>query len=362
MLLVNQFNHSTDLLVAKLHQIYKTCQSKEDCILNIYDYMGRLTMDVIAKVAFGLDLNSVEDDETPFAKAVYATLLGFSQGQRDPLLRWKPWRKKDVHNVHNAIDMLRKVGREAIQARLDLMMSSKQSGSDSHIPDDVLSYIIGLNEKFPSVYDVEEQLDDFCTIFIAGQETTANALTWALKELGRNPEWKSSLVEEAEAILGSKDFVEMEDLNKLKETEKVMKEVLRLYPPVQLIARISAEKIQDFGEGKHVLPKDTDLMISVFGTHRHPDLWENPDGFDPSRWDRVSPSQDRFAFIPFSGGSRNCIGQVFAQFEAKIILSRFLRNFDFELVPPVLEGHHAFVELLTLKPAEGLKILLKAKD
>jgi hypothetical protein len=88
---------------------------------------------------------------------------------------------------------------------------------------------------------VEEQLDDFCTIFIAGQETTANALTWALKELGRNPEWKSSLVEEAEAILGSKDFVEMEDLNKLKETEKVMKEVLRLYPPVQLIGEFHGQ-------------------------------------------------------------------------------------------------------------------------
>jgi cytochrome P450 len=196
-------------------------------------------------------------------------------------------------------------------------------------------------------FETEEMVDQVAIFFLAGHETSASALAWALYLMARYPEWQEQVSTEAQ-ILTSSDF---SLISKLRISRDVFRETLRLYPPVPMMVRENTcpESFRD-----RDVKTGSQLVISPWHLHRHERLWDNPDGFDPSRWGTENGKQcQRDAFIPFSAGSRVCTGAGFAMVEGVLLLSRLLRDFRVELVderPPVPVAH------LTVRSKDGIRL------
>lgn len=192
--------------------------------------------------------------------------------------------------------------------------------------------------------------DEAMTLFLAGHETTANALSWALVLLSRNPAARRSLEEEVDAVLGGL-APGAGDLPRLGFTRRVIEETLRLYPPAWAIGRRSLGPDE---LGPFEVPAGTDVLISPLVTQRHPAFWEDPEGFDPDRFlpERAS-GRHRFAYLPFGGGPRLCIGNSFAMMEAQIVLATLVSRVRLALVP----GWPVEAEpTVTLRPRRSLEM------
>jgi cytochrome P450 len=198
--------------------------------------------------------------------------------------------------------------------------------------------------------------DEVMTFLAAGYETTARALTWAFYLLDRNPEEGRKLREELERVLDGRTPA-YEDLPRLVYTKMFVQESMRLYPPVWGLARRAKGEDEI---GGHRVPKGSRLIISSYVTHRHPAFWENPEKFDPERFTpERSEGRPRYAYFPFGGGPRQCIGVNFATMEATLITAMVAQRFDLSLVP----GHPVEPQAnLTLKLRCGLPMVLKKSN
>jgi cytochrome P450 len=193
--------------------------------------------------------------------------------------------------------------------------------------------------------------DEVMTFLAAGYETTARALAWTFYLLDRNPEQGRKLREELARVLGGRPPT-YEDLPRLVYTKMFVQESMRLYPPVWGLARRA--RVED-EIGGHRVPKGSRLIISSYVTHRHPAFWENPEKFDPEHFTpERSEGRPRYAYFPFGGGSRQCIGINFATMEATLITAMVAQCFDLSLVP----GHPVEPQAtLTLKPRYGMPMV-----
>ncbi|HSQ61826.1 MAG TPA: cytochrome P450, partial [Polyangiaceae bacterium] len=190
--------------------------------------------------------------------------------------------------------------------------------------------------------------DELITMVAAGHETTANALSFALYLLSKHPDWLRAVRKEADDVLGDR-APRFEDVRRLTTTAMVVEETLRLYPPAWMFERQAQEDDVIAGYG---IPKDTVVGISPFVLHRSPALWENPEGFDPLRFSpEAKEARHKYAYLPFGGGPRTCIGNVFAMTEATVVLAMIVRSFRLELLP----GHVLELDpLITLRPKGAL--------
>ena len=175
--------------------------------------------------------------------------------------------------------------------------------------------------------DIQEEVDTF---MFAGHDTSSITLMWGIYLLGRNPEKQQKLHDELDAVFGDdRDCdVTTEHLRELPYMDLVLKEVLRMYPPAPFIGRKLAEDLVVDGWR---IPKGHDVMINIYFLHRHPDVWEDPDSFVPERFEaekRLESKRSPFAYVPFSAGARNCVGQRFAVLEQKVVLAKLFRKFN----------------------------------
>ncbi|MDE0304716.1 MAG: cytochrome P450 [Albidovulum sp.] len=198
----------------------------------------------------------------------------------------------------------------------------------------------------------DELRDNLITFILAGHETTALSLAWSLYLLAFDPSWQRQVRVEAQSVLNGR-IATAEDVSKLVLTRQVIEEALRLYPPSAMLARTARER--DTVGGRQVLPGDT-LFIPIYALHRNHCFWSDPDRFNPGRFADRS-SIDKFAFLPFGGGMRICIGASFALMEAVIILSSVVSKYKFALLPgqepePVM--------ILTLRPKGGVLLKVEA--
>ena len=197
--------------------------------------------------------------------------------------------------------------------------------------------------------------------FVAGSETTGNAMTWLAYTLSQNQDWQEKCRKEIIEVCGDKIDVEWDDIGKLKNLHLCIKETLRLYPIAPNIGRTVNSPItfvDPYDTNKVVrLNKGTTVVLSIFALHRHPDFWENPDLFDPERF---TPERSRgrpsFAYLPFSASSRNCIGQQFAMHEIKVSFAQILRKYK---LLPVSDFSPTMVPEVTLKPKDYVYIKVK---
>ena len=192
--------------------------------------------------------------------------------------------------------------------------------------------------------------DQLLTMVVAGHDTSTALLAWALYVLGSHPEALETAQAEARAIL-TDDPPTVEQLKQLTFLDTVIKETLRLYPPLPVGNRRAAQDTQVDG---YPVPKDNRVMFPIFLAHRDPAYWDDPEAFCPARFD---PSQrgsapTAFTYVPFGAGPRNCIGATFAQVQAKAVLGKALCDFDLELLPGRVHPHMG----TTLEPRPGVKM------
>jgi cytochrome P450 len=190
------------------------------------------------------------------------------------------------------------------------------------------------------------------TALLAGHETTATGLTWTWYLLSKYPEVRARVQAEVNAVLSGRDLT-VADVAKLEYTHMVLQEVMRLYPPVWVVGR-SVTDDDELG-GYHV-PAGSHLLASPYVTHRHPDIWENPEGFDPERFRAASAERARFAYFPFGGGPRTCAGNHFAMLEAMLVIAMVSQRYNLDVVPGQTIQPHPRI---TLPPKHGLFVTVR---
>jgi cytochrome P450 len=199
--------------------------------------------------------------------------------------------------------------------------------------------------------DDRQLRDELVTLFVAGNETTALLLTWTWWLLDAHPEVDRRLRDELASVLGGRSPT-ADDLPRLVYTKMVIQEVLRLYPPAWILPRFAAHDAEIDG---YRIPAGSTVLLCPYATHRDPSIWDRPDAFDPERFTpERAAARHRYAYFPFGGGARQCIGNVFAIMEAQIILAVWMQRFRMRLAPehPPVVPHAA----TTLRSKHGVRM------
>ena len=198
--------------------------------------------------------------------------------------------------------------------------------------------------------DDQQLRDEIITMILAGHETTANLLSWTFHLLSKHPDIERRVRAEALAVLGDRDPV-LEDVKALEYTRMVIEEALRLYPPAWVFERqaVAADSLGGFP-----IEPGSIVALCPYVLHRHPDHWENPEGFDPERFSpERAANRPRYAYLPFGGGPRTCVGNHFAMMEAQILLAMIVREHRLELEP----SHKVELDpVITLRPKTGIRV------
>lgn len=216
-------------------------------------------------------------------------------------------------------------------------------------PDDLATKIMTTADpETGQRFGTQEMVDQVAIFFLAGHETSASALAWSLYLLALFPVWQDKVAAEVETVLGAR-APEFSDLSRLRLTRDVFREALRLYPPVPMMVRETTRPERFRGRD---IPLGSQVVISPWHLHRHDRLWDDPDGFDPARYDSESGKPClRNAFLPFSAGQRVCPGAGFAMIEGVLLLAMLVRAYRFDTVaerPPMPVAH------LTVRARDGI--------
>ena len=306
---------------------------------NIHDDMMAVTLEIVAQCLFGTEVTGVAErvghamhviTDRFMADASQALLIPF-----DLPGFLSPGRLRATNDLKLIINSIVRERRASQQPRADLLGTLLQvRDADGHPMSDA------------------QLRDEVMTLFLAGHETTAIALSWTCYLLAQHPEIEARLVEELRSVLGNREPTH-EDLGRLRYTEMILKESMRLYPAVWGIGR---RAIADCEIGGYRVAAGTNVFLFQSLTQRDPRFFSNPDAFDPERW-REDPVRSgkipRFAYFPFGGGPRVCVGASFAMLEATLLLAMIQQRFHLDLVP----GHPVEpLPSVTLRPKHGIRV------
>jgi cytochrome P450 len=305
-----------------------TIKAAEGLSLDAYKEMNQLTFRIIARTLFS---DSIDDQRLDQLSEMISTIQGYIIKEvRQPHKRWwfrlSGMRSKHIELAKGAKEMIREV--------------IKSRHSVSSIPDDLLTMLMESLYEDTGLPMEEDQLIDECLIlFVAGHETSANALSWMIYLLGNHPE----------------EYSRLQNANTEMQTiliRNVIEETMRLYPPAWVVDRTSLEEdeVIDFS-----FPRGTLWVIYIRGMHRNPEYWERPDEFIPDRWN--DPNLNKEAYMPFGAGPRLCIGEHFALMEMQLIATEIINKWNFVLKSKEV----AEKPLVTLRPGSGVYISITAR-
>ena len=253
-----------------------------------------------------------------------------------------PWNKK----FRNAIKTLNEIIHGIIEER-------RKTGEDKG---DLLSMLMQAQDEDTGEQMSNQQLrDEVMTIFLAGHETTATTLSWTLYLLSKHPDVRKKCEEEVKRTLNGRK-ANFEDTHRLPYLTQVIQESMRLYPPAWIFSRQTLEADEICG---YHIPKGSIVLVSPYAIHHWDRFWENPEGFDPERFtEEKNEKREKYSYIPFSAGPRQCIGNNFAMMEAQLILATILSKVECNLVP----GYKIEPEpLITLRPKNGIMMRIIEK-
>lgn len=316
-----------------------------DAPLDVAEEMMRLTLRIVGQALFSQDISGEADTVGESFTYLNQALTDRVRRPFSPPLNWPtPGNRR----FHYEVARLNQVVDEIILGRHSALRDKGQVGED------LLAMLLAARDEETGEGMSASQLRyEVMTLMLAGHETTANALSWTWYLLSQHPHVRQRLEGELSQSLGGR-MPGVEDVPHLPYTRQVIQEALRLYPPAWIISRraIQADEI-----GGYPIPANSLVDMSAYVTHRHPRYWPNPEVFDPERFapDRAE-ERPPFAYFPFGGGPRLCIGRNFALLEAQLILASVAQRFRLELLP----GHPVAPEpLITLRPRYGLKMVLR---
>jgi cytochrome P450 len=217
----------------------------------------------------------------------------------------------------------------------------------------VLSMLLGArDEESGAPLDEDELLGHVGVLFAAGHETSSSALTWTLFLLAQHPKFAADLLDELDAVLGD-DAPTVKQLARLPLLERVVKESMRVIPPVPLTWRVTAAPTL---LGGFPIPTGTEVSVSIYQTHHMPELYPEPERFDPRRWETIEPTV--FEYTPFGSGARMCIGVTFAMMELRIILAMVLQRFRLDCLPRPRVDRSG---LIVIAPKGGLPMIVRRR-
>jgi cytochrome P450 len=251
---------------------------------------------------------------------------------------------------------------ERSRAKLDrvvygLIEERRRSGKDEG---DLLSMLLLAQDEDGSQMTDKQVRDEALTLLLAGHETTANALTWCWYLLSQNADAEKRFHQEIDEVLKGQ-LPTFDDLPRLPYVTGVFAEALRLYPPAPNIGR---RVVNDYPIGEFTLPAKSIVLMSPYVVHRDPRWWSDPEKFEPARWSSPEGREEgekrpKFAYFPFGGGTRVCIGERFAWAEGVLVLATLGQKWRMRLVP----GHPVeSVARITLRPKYGMRMTLERRD
>lgn len=247
--------------------------------------------------------------------------------------------------------------RRAIRRLDQILQQLIDRRRDEPASDDALSLLVRARDEVDGGGLSDRQLrDEVMTLFLAGHETTANALTWTWHLLSQHPQVQAEVRREACQVLGEADPTPA-DLAHLKYTECVVREALRLYPPAYVIGR---RPLADLTIGRHFIPAGTNVLMSQWIVHRDPRWFDDPLQFRPQRWaDGLAGRIPKYAYFPFGGGPRLCIGNTFAMVEAVLVTAMIARRL---LLAPTQDARVPLLPAVTLRPAVPILLRVDAPE
>ncbi len=301
--------------------------------------MTRLTLEVVVKTLFNSDVSNDADH----VGAILSQIVKPFASQAT--LKWIADNRLPTPDHRRYFKAVSEIDRIVYR----IIAERRASGSDEG---DLLSMLLQAQDEDGSQMSDAQLRDEVMTLFLAGHETTALALSWSWYLLATNPQAEQKFHAELDEVLGRR-LPDVADLPNLKYTEMIAKEAMRLYPPAYAIGR---EAIEDTEIGGYRVPRGTQLFAFQWVTHRDPRYFERPNEFEPERW--ASESIQRmptYAYFPFGGGPRQCIGNYFAMMEVVLLMATIGQRFRFSLA----EGFQMEVlPVLSLRPKNGIKVKL----
>ncbi|MFC5409176.1 cytochrome P450 [Larkinella bovis] len=337
-LLVEGMNRETGELMARWKN--RTLEKP----LLISEEMMQLALAIVTHSLFSSDvknhLDNVSESITIIIETAYKELFNFF-----PITR--KWPTPRAIRYRRAVAKIEGIIYEIIHRRQTAALPAQ-----SH--DDLLGMLMEAQDDETGERMTNQQLrDEITTIFMAGHETTANALSWALYLLAKHPEVAAKVRDEINRVLGATRFPTVETLRELPYTTQVIQETMRLYPPAWIFGRQPLQSDQ-FGAYRLTVPGANGVLICPYLLHRDPRYWEKPDTFDPDHFrPEAVKLRPTYAYLPFGGGPRLCIGNHFAMMEMQIVLSLLVREFDFQ---PVDTREIRPEPGITLRPKGGLRL------
>ena len=344
--------------------------------VDVHHEMTKLTISIISNVLFGSNIGS---NTTAGIIHDMTILVGYFNHLRLPFIgniieKLPLASSRKFHTSRRRLDSL--IFAIIQEAKQNLMREDKMSGvsdsqpfndfeaKDRNNPRNLLSTLLLLDtrkrmigsDKTSTAMTIQQLRDEIMTLFLAGHETTANALTWTLYLISQNHQVETKIIEEIKLVLGNNRRPTVEDIPKFQYLRSVFTESLRLYPPAWAIGR---EAIDNVVMGGYTIPPGSVVIMSQYITHRDPRFFAEPNKFIPERWSpEMKSNLHKFAFFPFGGGSRVCMGEPLAWIEGILLLVTLLSNWKIELVP---EHPVVLSPLITLRPKYGMKMIIKRR-
>ncbi|MCS7020008.1 MAG: cytochrome P450 [Cytophagales bacterium] len=333
----------TNLMTATCSRIVKRWEHlPPGAVIDLSAELMRITLEIVTNALFSTDIS-------PKVERIYQYM--------GTLLEYAYYRIVSPLQLPEFVPTpgelrFRKARQEFDEIIYNLIAKRKQQTTPSR--HDLLDMLLASIDQDTQTGMTEEQLrDEIITLFMAGHETSANALAWCFYLLAQHPDVAMQMRQEINRVAAGKPM-SFEQLQALTFTKQVVQETLRLYPPAWVIGRKSLQPDTIAG---YQIPANRTVLISPYVTHRHPDLWEQPERFIPERFAkeevRKIAQPGKFQYLPFGGGARMCIGYNFAQTEMLLVLAVILPHYSMKL-----PSQHAVQAepLITLRPKKGLKM------
>lgn len=312
---------------------------REGEVRDIHRDMMRLTLEIVVKTLFNAD---VSGDADKVSEVLSKIVKPFAS---QATLKWIADNRLPT-STHRSFN---RSAKEIDEIVYRIIAERRASGSDEG---DLLSMLLSAHDDDGSQMTNRQLRDEVMTIFLAGHETVALTLSWTWFLLAQHPEVEKKSHEELDRVLGSR-LPTAEDVPHLKYTERIAKESMRLYPPAYGVGR---EAIEDCEIGGFRIPRKSQLFMFQWATQRDPRYFDEPETFHPERWtEEFSNRLPKYAYFPFGGGPRACIGNYFAMMETILLLATMGQRFRFSLLPdrPV-----TLFPAMSLRPKHGVEVTL----
>ncbi|KAL1914363.1 uncharacterized protein VTP21DRAFT_8943 [Calcarisporiella thermophila] len=327
---VKAYQHEMGVIGQETIRLFE--QFPPDKKIEILTYTTNLTFETIGRVGFGYPFHLLDEPDAPahpFIEAMsYCLKQSFTRFKQMQFMKHLPTEAN--RQFDHGVKLMREIVDQVIQER-------KKSEFATDSARDLLGFMLNARDEHNLGLSDENIRDQVITFLIAGHDTTATTLAWTFYELSRNPEVEAKILREvADVGITHDQLPTAEQVSQLKYTHQVLKETLRMYPPVRVLGKFC--KKDCVVPGGYRIKAGTPVSVHLYAMHRNPRVYPNPNVFDPDRWTpEEEQKRSRFAWLPFSTGPRGCIGMALALQEAKTVLAMLLHRFKLRYDGPPIQ-------------------------